>query len=262
MKNRIIIILFFLHGLTILYTQELVTVEGAITIGTTDEPTPEGAIRWNGTDFQAWKGSQWVSLTGEKFILDIDNNKYPIVKIGNQLWMKENLRSTHYNDGTPIPLVTDGTTWSGLSSPGYTWYENAGSVYGALYNFYVVADTNSHKVCPSGWDIPTSTEWNTMMNFLGGSTKAGGLLKESGLAHWEAPNTGGTNDSSFTGIPGGWRSSNGSFSLVDQFGFWWSSTSSHSNEASFYSLIYNDIILNTNIINKKYGMSIRCVKNL
>ena len=260
MKTQMIYLVIIILTLSALDAQELVSVDGAITISSTDNPRPEGAIRWNGTDFQAWKGSEWVTLTGEKFIRDIDNHKYAIVKIGDQVWMKENLRTTHYNNGNAIPLVTDAATWSALTTPAYTWYENTGSDYGALYNFHVVS--SSHNVCPVGWHVPSEEDWTSLINHLGGTGIAGGSLKESGLAHWAHPNIAGTNDSGFTGLPGGYRKSLGTFFFKGQFGFWWSSKeNSVSKEAQFYSLLYNDLLINVNTLNKNYGLSIRCVKD-
>ncbi len=119
--------------------------------------------------------------------------------------MAENLRVTRYNDGTAIPQVIDNTAWTNLSTPAYTWYDNGSSDYGALYNYYTVADTNSLNVCPVGWDVPTDTEWATLTTYLGGVSVAGGKMKESGLAHWNSPNTGATNESGFAGLPGGFR---------------------------------------------------------
>ncbi|MGB4293792.1 MAG: FISUMP domain-containing protein, partial [Bacteroidales bacterium] len=97
---------------------------------------------------------------------DVDGNRYKVIMIGNQLWMAENLRTTKYNDGTPIPLVTDNTAWSNLTSPGYCWYDNNSTnkdTYGALYNWYTV---NTGKLCPSGWHVPSDDEWTIMQNYL------------------------------------------------------------------------------------------------
>ena len=262
MHFRLYFILFLFWSWIELFSQEQMIVNGAIEIGDTySKPLPEGTIRWDGNEFLALTGSHWASLSGEKFIRDRENNKYRIVRIGNQVWMKDNLRTTHYNNGNTIPLVTDASEWSTLTSPGYTWYDNGGSDFGALYNYYVVSDTNSNNVCPLGWHVPTSDDWNTLINYLGGSSAAGGLLKESGLTHWAPPNTAGTNDSGFAGTPGGYRNALGAFFLKNQFGFWWSNEATTSDNARFYSLLYNDALVNINEINKMYGMSVRCVKD-
>jgi uncharacterized protein (TIGR02145 family) len=108
--------------------------------------------------------------------------------------MKQNLKTTRFNDGTTIPLVEVAATWSILTTPGMCWYYNDqatyGTVYGALYNWYTV---NAGNLCPTGWHVPTDAEWTTLTDFLGGVSVAGGKLKEAGYAHWAEPNTGATN---------------------------------------------------------------------
>ncbi|HPJ59291.1 MAG TPA: FISUMP domain-containing protein [Bacteroidales bacterium] len=161
---------------------------------------------------------------------DGDNQHYPVVTIGSQTWMAENLRSTKFSDGTPIPYVTDNTEWSNLSSPGYCWYNNDESTYrnsfGALYNWYVI-DTSSNNVknvCPTGWHVPTLSEWTTLSEFLGGESVAGGKLKETGTSYWWSPNTGATNESGFTARPGGCRDISGVSYDNGSVGLWRTST--------------------------------------
>ena len=100
-------------------------------------------------------------------VKDVDGNLYTTIKIGTQVWMSENLKTTKYKDGTAIPLVTDNTAWSNLTAPGYCWYNNDAatykSTYGALYNWYTV---NTGNLCPAGWHEPTDAEWTTMENYL------------------------------------------------------------------------------------------------
>ena len=148
-------------------------------------------------------------------VSDIDGNIYPIVKIGGQLWMTENLRVSRYNDGTAIPLVTDKNAWDNLTTPGYCWYNNDSaawaSSYGALYNYFTVADATSPNVCPVGWHVPTDTEWTTLTDYLGGELLTVGLKMKSTRTspdphpRWDSPNTGATNESGFIGLPGGRR---------------------------------------------------------
>lgn len=194
---------------------------------------------------------------------DGDGNHYPVVTIGTQTWMAENLKTTKYKNGTGIPNVTDSSTWN-LSTPAYCWYNNDsstyGSVYGALYNFYAVYNTNGF--CPTGWHVPTDTEWTILTDFLGGDGVAGGSLKETGTAHWNSPNTGANNTSGFTALPGGYRSTyNGYFGLIGDLGYWWSSSwvsSSAAYERELYS-VYGKVKRDSNGVSN--GFSVRCVKD-
>lgn len=193
-------------------------------------------------------------------VKDIDGNVYKTVKIGTQTWMAENLKTTKFNDGTPIPLVPVYDKWQALSTPAYSWYENnaiSKNSYGALYNWYTV---NSGKLCPKGWHAPSDTEWTILTNHYGDEYVAGGKLKEAGTSHWQVPNEGATNEGGFTALPGGNRGFNGAFGDQGEFGYWWSSTESNSTEA-WYSYIGNNgswvKVLKSG--NKHSGFSVRCV---
>jgi len=201
---------------------------------------------------------------------DIDGNAYTSVTIGTQVWMVENLKTTKYNDGTTIPLVTDNTAWLNLTTPGYCWYNNdAGTnknTYGALYNWYVV---NTDKLCPMGWHVPSDAEWHNLVLYLDGnasidnipeSSIAGGKLKEEGTSHWMSPNTG-TNSSGFRALPGGGRNSLG-FGSIGVSGLYWSST----GIAEFEYVLYRGLGYNTSDIfrdrySKWIGCSVRCLKD-
>jgi len=192
---------------------------------------------------------------------DIDNNLYYSVTIGTQTWMQENLKTTHHNDGTGIPLVTDNTEWKNLSTPGYCWYDNNESgyksTYGALYNWYTV---NTGKLCPAGWHVPANGEWITLSNYLGGESVAGNKLKEAGSIHWSDLNTA-TNESGFTALPGGNRLDDGTFADIGNNGYWWSSSlvlPSLSYNVSLYSNSGN-LARGSNL--NVYGFSIRCIKD-
>jgi len=199
-----------------------------------------------------------MSLTVE----DIEGNVYNTVKIANQTWMLMNLKTTRFNDGTPIPLVTDSTAWASLSSPAYCWYDNEISSfkpsYGALYNGYAVS---TGKVCPSGWHVPTDSEWTILTTYLGGEEIAGGKLKESGTDFWVNPNTGANNGSGFTAIPGGLRYHNGIFHDFGFSGYWWSSTEYSESRAYFRYMDYeySNVFRFNNL--KKIGFSVRCLKD-
>lgn len=204
-------------------------------------------------------------------VKDIDNNRYDIITIGTQTWMAENLATTRYNDGTVIPLITDGTSWYTAGNngfPGYCWYEDESSnliAYGALYNWYAT-DTLSNgdkNVCPTGWHMPTDDEWTTLTTYLGGTTVAGGKMKEAGLAHWNSPNVGATNESGFAALPGGHRHYLGAFYYIGSNGYWWSSTGYYLNplNAWFRYLINSNGSVGNDAYNKGDGFSVRCLRD-
>lgn len=157
-------------------------------------------------------------------VTDIDGNVYQAVQIGNQVWSKENLRTTKYSDGSIIPNVTSNAEWIVLNSGAWCNFENNpsyDSTYGKLYNYSAVADPRN--ICPSGWHVPTDAEWTVLTDYLGGLSIAGGKMKTTSF--WQAPNTGATNESGFTGLPGGSRSSSvGGFGAWGTIGWWWSSS--------------------------------------
>jgi uncharacterized protein (TIGR02145 family) len=193
-------------------------------------------------------------------VTDTDGNVYGTVKIGNQVWMTENLRTTKYNDDSNIPLVTDGTAWSNLDTSGYCWYNNDSTAnaqtYGALYNWYTV---NTNKLCPTGWHVPTDAEWTVLTDYLG--VLAGGRLKETGTAHWNDPNTDAINDSKFTALPGGARYNNGTFNHIGSFGYWWIATEGNAIRAWYLRMRYNADYIDRNIYDKLGGFSVRCLRD-
>jgi uncharacterized protein (TIGR02145 family) len=206
-------------------------------------------------------GNSLIKAQTEQSVKDFDGNVYKTVKIGNQTWMTENLKTTHFNDGTAIPYVTDNTDWVYLTTPGYCWYENNPNsnknTYGALYNWWAV---KSDKLCPKGWHIPTDAEWITLIDFLGGLSIAGGKMKESGLKHWESPNTGATDEYGFTALPGGYRFS-GIFTLIKWKGYWWSSTEYNTDKAWYMIILNNYANIYKNVDWKRSGLSVRCIKD-
>jgi uncharacterized protein (TIGR02145 family) len=192
---------------------------------------------------------------------DIEGNSYGTVDLGYQTWMTENLRTTTYNDNTPITLVRSNDVWNRLSSEAYCWYDNDSIAnkpdYGALYNWYTVL---SEKLCPVGWHVPTNMEWSELTDFLGGEYLAGDKLKEEGESHWGNFNTAASNVSGFTALPGGARV-NGEFVFTGVTGAWWTSTSYDDNN-SWCREMDNDIVeVLAGVLNKSYGFSVRCIKN-
>jgi uncharacterized protein (TIGR02145 family) len=201
-------------------------------------------------------------VTATPNLVDIDGNIYHAVPIGTQVWMVENLKTTKYNDGSAIPLVTDNTAWGALVTPGYCWYNNDlvtyGNTYGALYNWYAVS---TGKLAPTGWHVPSDAEWEVLGTYLGGDAVAGGPLKETGTAHWISPNTGATNSSGFSALPGGYRDTNGSFNNIGNGGLWWSSTAYGATTSWYLYIFYNSagVYLFTNF--SADGFSVRCVRD-
>jgi uncharacterized protein (TIGR02145 family) len=196
-------------------------------------------------------------------ITDIDGNVYHTVTIGTQVWLVENLKTTRYRHGNPIPNVTDSTAWDNLylaNTGAYCYYNNDpanAATYGLLYNWYAVNDTDS--IAPKGWHVPGQTEWTTMSTYLGSLESVGGMLKETGTIHWQTPNTGAKNEFLFSALPGGQRLSHGSFTGIGTTGAWWSSTLDGTYDAWGRYINYNDSTLFRYDDTKKVGFSIRCV---
>ena len=207
-----------------------------------------------------------ISLEFEDWntVTDIDGNVYHTIKIGSQVWMVENLKTTRFQNGESIPNITDDNSWATLTKGAYCDYNNLqenSAKYGHLYNWFAVND--SRKIAPAGWHIPTDAEWTTLTDYLGGESVAGGKLKEAGILNWISPNSSATNESGFTGLPGGLRSySNGTFRNMGTNCYFWSSTASDDLRAWDRELFNNQ----TNLFryyydSKLYGFSIRCLKD-
>ncbi len=200
-------------------------------------------------------------------VTDIDGNVYHVVTIGSQRWLRENLRVTRYRNGDPIPNVTGGEGWKNLTNGAYCVYDNLainGSTYGNLYNWHALSD--SRGLCPTGWHIPSDAEWDALGTLLGGNNIAGGQLKstgtlEGGTGLWFSPNTGATNSSGFTGLPGGYRINYGNFYSLNNVGYFWSSSDTTNNNAWNYVLDANNEALTRNFNFKTNGFSIRCCKD-
>ncbi len=203
-------------------------------------------------------------------VTDIDGNNYRTIQIGNQLWMAENLKTTRFNDGTDIPLVINGITWTQLTTPAYGWYDNYKEKYeaafGALYNGYVIdiMSNGNKNVCPVDWHVPTDDDWTSLTTFLGGEDIAAEKLKETGNTHWTGPDAGGTNESGFTALPGGTHSNSyyeGLFTGIGLVGQWWSSTNYDLIPPLWYRAMDSGSTLIRDNVNKKLGISVRCIKD-
>jgi len=196
-------------------------------------------------------------------VKDVEGNVYHTVTIGTQTWMIENLMTTKYRNGDPIPLVPDSAQWIALSTGAICYYDNNsanGNTYGLLYNWYAVNDPRN--IAPEGWHVPTREEWNTLITFLGGGMVAGGKLKEAGTTHWNSPNTGATDEAGFKGLPAGGRRFTGEFQSLGQSTLIWTSTNQNATEAWPIGLAYNsELLFNSFSMNKNSGFSVRCIKD-
>jgi uncharacterized protein (TIGR02145 family) len=198
---------------------------------------------------------------GKVVVFDHNLNYYLTVQNGNQCWMKENLKARSYNNGVPIPLITDNTGWANTSTGARCWNNNDSltnaSLYGALYNHYTVMNGN---VCPTGWHVPTQLEWNEMIAFNGGQTVAGGALKSTGTTYWASPNNGATNSSLFSALPGGNRSHTGGFTPTGSNAYFHTSTIQSNYSLGFY-LISSSTSINSTSSPLNRGLSIRCISD-
>jgi uncharacterized protein (TIGR02145 family) len=206
-------------------------------------------------------------------VTDYDGNTYSVVKIGSQCWMAENLKVTHYRNGDPIPHVTDDGEWGSLSTGAYCEYDNDPAnveTYGRIYNWYAVDD--SRGIAPEGWHVATDDEWKQLEIYLGMSlveadatgwrgTDEGGKLKEAGTVHWNSPNTGATNESGFTALPGGYRNIYGHFFWIGEDAYFWCSLEFSSGSAWHRGLDYSHSEVLRGYDPKEGGFSVRCVRD-
>jgi uncharacterized protein (TIGR02145 family) len=208
-----------------------------------------------------------ITTADEETVADVDGNVYHTVKIGTQVWMVENLKTTKYNDGSSISLVTDNSAWGNLLTPGYCWYNNDEATYktpyGALYNWYAV---NTGELAPQGWHIPTDAEWSVLITFLGGENIAGGKMKSTGTIGagtglWHNPNMGATNESGFTAVPAGYRNDLGNFALIGYYGYWWNCSTDGTNLARYRYIIYDGPAAESGHNYYILGYSVRCIKD-
>jgi uncharacterized protein (TIGR02145 family) len=204
----------------------------------------------------------FTTLSAANTVTDIDGNVYQTVTIGSQVWMAENLKVTRYRNGDSIPNVTDSISWSVLSTGAYCNYGNDinnVAVYGRLYNWY--AGDDSRNIAPEGWHVPTDAEWDTLVNYLGGFSFAGEKMKEMGTNHWDGLNTGATNESGFSALPGGCRDYYGYYVYVGYYANFWSSTEDGSLSAWNRYLFYIYPGAYRGSSSMRIGFSVRCVKD-
>jgi uncharacterized protein (TIGR02145 family) len=196
--------------------------------------------------------------------VDADSNHYAVVQIGTQIWMAENLRTTKYNTGVSIGTTTPATlNISGETTPKYQWAydgnESNVDIFGRLYTWY--AATDSRNIVPVGWRLPSNTEWTTLTTYLSGEPVAGIKLKENCSNLWSSPNIGATNESGFSGRPGGYRDFNGNYVYVGYYGYWWSATEYNSLYAWYRYVDVDFSYMAKDNYYKYYGYSVRCLKD-
>jgi uncharacterized protein (TIGR02145 family) len=216
-----------------------------------------------------------VRCIKDHYFNDYDNNKYNTVQFSYQVWMAENLKTTRFNDGAPIPLVTDKEEWNNLQTPAYCLYDTSlaswghgyssalRKVTGALYNWYAV---NTGKLCPTGWHVPSDGDWRRLTAYFGGDSVAGDKLKSTYFWPVRADTIKTTtNESGFTALPGGSRQPDGSFYFdLGDTGFWWCSPEYLENSASealYKSIGTENGTVHSALSNKSSGFSVRCVKD-
>ncbi|TVR38394.1 MAG: PEGA domain-containing protein [Cryomorphaceae bacterium] len=197
-------------------------------------------------------------------VTDIDGNEYKTIKIGNQIWMSENLKTGRYRNGDPIPNISQRKEWRTSEQGGWCWYDNNSEYenpYGKLYNWYSIGD--SRGVCPAGWHVPNNQEWNLLIKYLGGNRNAGLKMKSADRTFWKVKNQKATNSSGFNALPGGLRQPGRAvgFQKARMYGFFWSSDSHGKHHANmlFVRGIKKRIRKGTYL--KRVGLSVRCIKD-
>lgn len=240
-------------------------------VGVDVSPGTGKAIVWDFyTDNPGQCGSNYkVRVTADDANLETgtmtgnDGKTYQTVKIGDQWWMSENLKETQYRDHSAITNVTDNAVWAALTTEAYCAYDNSettANTYGYLYNWYAVDD--SKNIAPAGWHVPTDAELTTLTTYLGGTGVAGGKMKELGTTHWNSPNTGATNESGFSGLPGGYRDhDNGTFGGLGGYAYFWSSTEYDSGDAWGRDLGYGYSEVYRYCGSKRHGFSVRLIRD-
>ena len=196
----------------------------------------------------------FTTLDSAYTLTDFDGNQYQALSIGTQVWMTENLRVTHYRNGDALQSVTDNTEWETIQVGAYCSYDNNPQdlpIHGLLYNSFAIED--SRNIAPNGWHVPSSEDWGTLVEYLGGELGAGGKLKQD-VWGWDAPNTGATNESGFSALASGSRRHpDGIFRFRTLYAFFW-----HTTPLGQRMLFYNDAGIGNGY---ESGGSIRCIKD-
>ncbi len=242
------------------------------------EPEKEKKETTNGENGNENENSDSLTVTYGEGVTDYNTNTYSTIIIDNQEWMAENLKTTHYADGTPIPHVTGNLNWAALpdndadTARAYCWYNDNieyKDQYGALYTYAAATNgdnsgNNVQGVCPTGWRLPNDADWNELVDAVGGVDSAGVILKAtSGWYDWEGNPSNGTDDIGFSALPGGTRFYfDGSFFLASVNGNWWSATEGSDTHAGSRSMNHSKADVHSGSNSKSIGFSVRCVRDL
>ena len=232
-------------------TTTTTTLTPTTTTTTTVEPTT--------TTTSSSTSTSTTTVTTTEYCSNCINND---VTIGTQVWTGCNLNVTTFRNGDPIPQVTDPTAWAALTTPAWCYYNNDSGndvIYGKLYNWYAVNDPRG--LAPVGYHIPTNSEHLTLVSYLGGSTLAGGPLKQIGICRWNDPNIGATDDYGFTALPGGGRGDDGTFGGINIVAPFWSSTLEGPDSSKSLILYRANTDALTGFSYNKEGCSIRLIKD-
>ncbi len=246
--------------------------------GYTDVEETEIIDSPTGSQFHTFQFNGWTPCPGISTVTDIDANVYNTVQIGSQCWMKENLKTTTYNNGTQIPNIIEADAWQNLTTGAYVWYNNDISwkgPYGALYNWYAAVDVN--ELCPTGWHVPTKDEWATLTGYTGSKTTSngkelrscrmvnspqGGSCNTIKHPRWQEYSINGTDDFGFSGLPGGAREYfGGPFCCVGFYALWWTSTEHSSYDAWHLYLYFDFDSVTVTYGEKRNGFSVRCLRD-
>ncbi len=211
----------------------------------------------------------------EGVVVDIDSNVYKTIKIGNQIWMAENLRVAHYRNGIPIPLIADSVQWSYADAPAYCYYQMdtaSEKIYGKLYNWYTLSDRN--LICPTGWHVPTDSDWKKLEKYLGMpaaeidefeergvAAEVGTQLKIEGGFWVDSTSSNNTTKSGFNALPGGYRTELGIYNAKGTVAMWWAFTSYTGNFAWSRTIYADNSGVDGVNIDKRNGLSVRCIKD-
>ncbi|MBK7174704.1 MAG: fibrobacter succinogenes major paralogous domain-containing protein [Bacteroidales bacterium] len=193
-------------------------------------------------------------------VIDIDGNKYDTIHIGTQVWLKQNLKVTHYRNGDPVEPILKDSDWFYSESGAWCCYNNDTNnipIYGCLYNLYAAKDPRG--LCPQGWHTPTEDEWRTLVSFL--DFEGGYKLREQGTEHWKPTNAGATNSTGFTALPGGKRNpGDASFAEIGSSAYFWTDIIVATTTGDFpRQLMFNENYVNRACYSPKDGLSVRCI---